>query len=74
MFFDHYNNEHRHSGIGLHTPADVHFGRVAHRQVVLDAAYAFHPERFRNRPSAPRIPEAAWINRPEETPLAIELV
>ncbi|HEX3567390.1 MAG TPA: IS3 family transposase, partial [Acidimicrobiales bacterium] len=25
-FFEHYNNEHRHSGIGLHTPADVHFG------------------------------------------------
>ena len=28
QFFDYYNNEHRHSGIGLNTPADVHFGRA----------------------------------------------
>jgi putative transposase len=43
-FFGWYNEEHRHSGIGLHTPADVHYGRAetvrAHRGVVLDAAYA----------------------------------
>lgn len=25
-FFTYYNHEHRHSGIGLHTPASVHFG------------------------------------------------
>ena len=72
-FFDHYNNHHRHSGIGLHTPADVHHGRAAavraQRQLVLDAAYTAHPERFRQPPSAPRVPEATWINRPEETPL-----
>jgi putative transposase len=77
-FFAHYNHEHRHSGIGLHTPADVHMGRAdtvrARRQVVLDAAYRAHPERFRRPPSAPRIPEATWINRPEETPLAAAAV
>ena len=71
-FFDHYNHHHRHSGIGLHTPADVHYGRAAavraQRQLVLDAAYKAHPERFRRPPSAPRVPEATWINRPEETP------
>jgi putative transposase len=27
-FFGWYNDEHRHSGIGLHTPADVHYGRA----------------------------------------------
>jgi putative transposase len=75
-FFAHYNLEHRHSGIGLHTPHDVHYGLAAgvrtERQRVLDAAYAAHPERFRRPPCAPRLPEAAWINRPEEgTPLAI---
>jgi putative transposase len=68
-FFTAYNNEHRHSGIALHTPADVHFGRAdavrARRQAVLDAAYAFHPERFRKPPTAPHIPDAAWINRPD---------
>lgn len=72
-FFAHYNHHHRHSGIGLHTPADVHHGRApavrARRQHVLDAAYNAHPERFRRPPTAPRIPEATWINRPEETPL-----
>lgn len=72
-FFHHYNHQHRHSGIGLHTPADVHHGRAnqvrAARQVVLDAAYTAHPERFRQPPSAPRIPEATWINPPQETPL-----
>ena len=77
-FFEHYNHHHRHSGIGLHTPADVHHGRAegirAARQVVLDAAYTAHPERFTRPPSAPRIPAATWINRPEEAPLAPQAV
>jgi putative transposase len=72
-FFDHYNHRHRHTGIGLHTPADLHHGRAtairAHRQAVLDTAYTTHPQRFRRPPVAPRIPEATWINRPEEQPL-----
>jgi putative transposase len=77
-FFKYYNNEHRHSGIGLHTPADVHFGRAEavreKRQGVLDAAYAAMPERFGTPPQAPRIPQAFWINRPEEAPLAVEAI
>lgn len=73
-FFSWYNDEHRHSGIAFHTPADVHYGRAetiqAHRATVLDTAYAAHPERFVRKPPAPRpLPEAAWINKPtEETP------
>jgi putative transposase len=75
-FFEHYNHVHRHSGIGLHTPADVHFGLAEavreKRQTVLDAAYVARPDRFRRPPSAPRVPDVAWINRPEEeTPIAI---
>jgi len=70
-FLNHYNHHHRHSGIALHTPADVHHGRAdtvrAQRQAVLDAAYTDHPERFHHPPSAPRVPQATWINRPEET-------
>jgi putative transposase len=73
-FFGYYNDQHRHSGIGLHTPADVHYGRAeavrARRQLVLDAVYTAHPDRFRRPPTAPRIPQATWINRPEDTPLA----
>jgi putative transposase len=70
-FFRWYNHEHRHSGIGLHTPADVHHGRAelvqAQRATVLDAAYAAHPERFvRKPPTPPQLPTAAWINKPEE--------
>jgi hypothetical protein len=38
------------------------------RHVVLDTAHRAHPERFRRPPNAPRIPEATWINQPEETP------
>lgn len=74
-FFDYYNNEHRHSGIGLNTPANVHFGLDdivrQKRQGVLDAAHAEHPERFTKPPQAPQVPQATWINRPEEEPAAI---
>ena len=70
-FFPWYNDDHRHSGIGLHTPADVHYGRAeivrALRADVLTAAYATHPERFvRKPPEPPQLPGPAWINRPEE--------
>lgn len=75
-FFDWYNHQHRHTGLGLHTPADVHYGRAEavreERQRVLAAAYQAHPERFvHGRPRPPKLPKAAWINPPrkdEETP------
>ena len=68
-FFGYYNHEHRHSGIGLHTPASVHHGTATEirdqRQHTLDTAHAAHPERFGNRrPQAPKLPKAAWINQP----------
>ena len=68
-FFTYYNHEHRHSGIGLHTPASVHHGTAteirAQRQTTLDAAHSAHPERFgHRRPQAPKLPTAAWINQP----------
>jgi transposase InsO family protein len=69
-FFLAYNHEHRHSGIGMHTPASVHFGTAeqirAQRQATLDRAYAAHPQRFTRRPRPPRLPETAWINQPVE--------
>jgi putative transposase len=68
-FFGWYNLEHRHSGIGLLTPADVHNGRAeavtSARAVVLEGAYAAHPERFVSKPpQPPRLPEAVWHNKP----------
>ena len=72
-FFRWYNHQHRHSGIGFHTPADVHYGRAelvrAQRADVLSAAYATHPERFvRKPPQPPALPTAVWINQPKEDP------
>ncbi len=68
-FFAWYNQEHRHSGIGLMTPAVVHYGRAdearKQRSRVLADAYAAHPERFvRGLPQPPKLPTAAWINPP----------
>jgi putative transposase len=70
-FFRWYNHEHRHAGIGFHTPAAVHFGRAElvqlERAGVLQAAYAAHPGRFvRHAPVPPALPGPAWINKPLE--------
>jgi putative transposase len=69
-FFDWYNHEHRHAGIGLMTPAMVHYGQAEavreERAQVLATAYAAHPERFvKGLPKPPHLPKAAWINEPK---------
>jgi len=68
-FFDWYNHQHRHTGIGLMTPAAFHHGQAQQlydqRAVVLAEAYARNPERFvRKPPVPPELPTAAWINKP----------
>jgi putative transposase len=70
VFFPWYNAEHHHSGLGLLTPHDVHYGlaeqRVAARATVLATAYADHPERFpAGRPQPPARPTEVWINPPK---------
>ena len=70
-FVDWYNHAHRHSGIGLMTPAAVHHGRAeqlhAARAAVLEAAFARNPERFvRKPPVPPERPDTAWINKPAD--------
>jgi putative transposase len=72
FFFSWYNDEHRHSGIGLLTPAMVHYGQAEQifqqRQFVLDAAYLAHPERFvRASPKPLSLPKEVWINKPIES-------
>lgn len=73
-FSGYYNQHHRHSGIGLYTPAVVHDGtwrtlRRA-RQDTLDTAWRARLDRFpHGRPKAPTVPAKAWINRP---PASIE--
>ena len=68
-FFGWYNDDHRHSGIGMLTPAMVHFGHAPRirqkRQTVLDAAYLAHPDRFVRQPPTPLpLPMEVWINKP----------
>lgn len=68
-FLTWYNREHRHSGIGMLTPEDVHYGRgpvvLGKRANVLAAAYAARPERFvRGLPKPATLPVAVWINPP----------
>ena len=68
-FFDWYNNDHRHSGIGMLTPETVHYNlaeqALAARGRVMRQAYEAHPERFvRGLPSPQTLPSAAWINPP----------
>jgi len=70
-FFGWYNLEHHHSGLGLLTPHDVHYGlaaaRATERAVTLASAWRAHPERFpRGKPVPPRLPTEAWINRPKQ--------
>ena len=69
-FFDWYNREHHHTGIGLMSPESVHYGRASEmhqrRTAVLKAACQAHPERFvRGTPLPPALPQAAWINKPK---------
>lgn len=72
-FFAWYNYEHRHSGIGYMTPADMHAG-VANaiydqRAVVLQNAFARHPNRFKHRrPHPPALPTVVGINMPKPVP------
>ncbi|WP_399511668.1 hypothetical protein [Williamsia muralis] len=75
QFTEWYNHEHRHSGIGLHTPADIHYGlaedRDVQRRAVLENARAQHPHRFSTERVVPKIlalPDAAWINQPADEP------
>ena len=71
-FFHWYHHEHHHSGLGLLTPATVHYGQaqavLEQRQKVLQAAYAAHPERFvRGEPKPPSLPTEVWINEPQSS-------
>ena len=71
-FAEAYNHEHHHTGIGLHTPADVHYGHTGGRQRPTISSTRrhprSHPERFTtdHDPKILVLPSDAWINRPAE--------
>ena len=69
-FFPWYNTEHRHGGIAMLTPDDVHHGRaqriVEKRQRTLRRAWTQHPERFVHGSPKPQPPPTeVWINPPD---------
>ena len=68
-FFAWYNNEHRHGGIAMLTPASVHYGTSGQilqaRTRTLEIAHMNHPERFvRGAPIVKTVPTEVWINKP----------
>ena len=70
-FFDWYNQDHHHLGIGLMTPDQVHYGQAdkihTARQNTLDDAFRANPNRFVNKvPRPPQKPTAVWINPPTQ--------
>jgi len=72
-FFQWYNEEHRHSGLGLLSPTVVHHGlaqaTIEQRRAVLDQAYKANPERFVRKPPEPLpAPTEVWINKPQPLP------
>jgi putative transposase len=73
IFFEYYNEQHYHSGIGLLTPATVHYGQadqiISARTKTLHAAFEANPHRFCHQPTPPRLPEKAWINDPSREAL-----
>jgi transposase InsO family protein len=78
-FFNWYNKDHRHSGIGLMTPEQVHYGMdkqiFQHRSRVLAAAFEKTPNRFKGKRPVPKsLPKAAWINKPATEPLESNLL
>ncbi len=65
-----FNQHHRHSGIALFTPEEVHneswTHQWLHRDDALQAYYDVHPERFRARPHTHNPSPIVGINLPAD--------
>lgn len=78
-FFTWYNTEHRHSGIAMLTPQQVHYGSfqqtLDQRSVALVNAYLEHPERFvKGVSEVKQVPTEVWINKPNVKELIVQPV
>jgi putative transposase len=76
-FFTWYNTVHKHSGIGLLTPEQVHYGQaqqiLAQRAKVLESAFKEHAIRFKGKVPKPfPLPEAVWINKPDDSQTVLQ--
>ena len=65
-----YNQNHKHSGIALFSPDEVHDGTWrqtwAQRDATQQAYYAQHPERFHRPPRTPTPAGTVGINLPKD--------
>ncbi|WP_406132167.1 integrase core domain-containing protein [Streptomyces sp. NBC_00989] len=71
-FIAYYNHEHRHPGIGFHTPASVHFGTVEEvrdqRAVTLSEGIRPTPRTLRPPPPTTRDTPDRLDQRPAQAP------
>lgn len=67
-----YNTQHKHSGIALFSPSQVHDGSWKHvwhtRDTALQNYYKKHPARFHQPPVTPAPADHVGINLPEKQP------
>jgi len=78
-FFTWYNTEHRHSGIAMVTPENVHYNNhqevLTARSLTLAQAYQDHPERFvKGVPTVQQVPTEVWINNPNTVEQKVQAV
>jgi putative transposase len=70
-FFNWYNNNFYHSGLGYYTPYSVHYGTYGEiylgREKALEKAFSRTPLRFKNGvPKPKKVPDCVWINKPKD--------
>lgn len=78
-FFTWYNTEHRHSGIAMVTPENVHYNNhqqiLTARSLTLEQAYQLHPERFvKGLSKVQQVPTEVWINKPNSIEQNLQVV
>jgi putative transposase len=69
-FFIWYNTSHKHSGIEMLTPENLHYNKVeeivSKRQIVMNEVYKNHPQRFVKGVTIVKKPDTrVWINKPK---------
>ena len=78
-FFSWYNTSHKHSGIAMLTPENVHYDNieeiVSKRQIVMNEVYKKHSQRFVKGITIIKKPDAqVWINKPQMDGLPLRSV
>jgi Transposase and inactivated derivatives len=78
-FFEWYNTSHKHSGIAMLTPENVHYDNieeiVSKRQIVMNEVYKKHSQRFVKGITIIKKPDAqVWINKPQMDGLPLRSV